>query len=102
MAESLLLGAAAVVTFLGLAWLALGMATHWEQVHRVGSPSRWIRWAGVAALGLSLGLCLAADHPSMAALVWLMLLAASAVGVAMALSSRAHWLRWVWPATAKA
>lgn len=102
MAEPLLLGGAAVATFLGLAWLALGMPTHWAQVHTAGLPSRWLRWAGAAALGLSLGLCLAADHPSMAALVWLMLLAASAVAVAMTLSSRAHWLRWVWPVAGKA
>jgi hypothetical protein len=102
MAEPLLLGCAAVAAFVGLAWLALGMSTHWAQVHPAGLPSRWLRWAGVVALGLSLGLCLAADHPSMAALVWLMLLAASAVAVAMTLASRPHWLRWVWPAAGQA
>lgn len=101
MAEPLLLGGAAVTAFLGLAWLALDMPTHWTQVHAAGLPSRGIQWAGVAALGLSLGLCLAADHPSMAALVWLMLLATSAVAVAMTLSIRAHWLRWVWPMPGK-
>lgn len=101
MVEPLLLVAAAVVTYVGFAWLALAMPTHWEQVHAhadAHSAQRPLRIAGAAALAVSLGLCLAVDHPSMAALVWLMLLAGAAVGVAMTLSTRPHWLRRFWPA----
>jgi hypothetical protein len=105
MVEPYLLGGAAAATFIGFAWLALAMPTHWEQVHpkRHARPSsRGLRCAGSAALAVSLGLCLAADHPSMAALVWLMLLAGSAATVAMTLSARPHWLRRFWPAKAAA
>ena len=53
--------------------------------------------AGVLALALSLGLCLQADHPSMAALVWLMLLAGAAAAIAAMLSWRPRWLKALWP-----
>lgn len=101
MAEpSLLLCAAAAACLLGMAWLALGMDVHWAQVHGEAArhPSARLRFGGSAALALSLALCLAADHATMAVLVWFMLLAGSAAGVAMALSARPHWLRALWPA----
>jgi hypothetical protein len=104
MAEPLLLAGAAAAALTGFCWLALAMPTHWEQVHpeRHVAPSSSLRLAGLAALIVSLGLCLAADHPSMAALVWLMLLAGSAATVAMTLSTRPHWLRRLWPVTGRA
>lgn len=101
MAEaSLLLCAAAAASVLGMAWLALGMDVHWAQVHgeAAAPPPARLRAVGGAALALSLALCLAADHATMAVLVWLMLLAGSAAGVAMALSARPRWLRALWPA----
>ena len=104
MAESsLLLIAAAAATLVGLAWLALGMDVHWAQVHGDAAtpPSTRLRWGGGAALALSFALCLAVDHATMAVLVWFMLLAGSAVGIAMTLSTRPHWLRAVWPAPAR-
>jgi hypothetical protein len=33
----------------------------------------------------------------MAVLVWFMLLAGSAVAIAMTLSAQPQWLRWLWP-----
>ncbi len=97
-----LLTGAAVAALMGFGWLALGMETHWEQVHQAvphaPGRSRWLRIVGAAGLAVSLSLCLGADHPSMAVLVWLMLLAGAAVSVAMTLSTRPHWLRWLWPA----
>jgi hypothetical protein len=106
----LLLAGAAVATLIGFAWLALGMEVHWTQVHGARPagpttaattvPTRRLRLLGAAALAVSLALCMGADHPSMAVLVWLMLLAGSAVAVAMTLSTRPHWLRWCWPARA--
>ncbi|OWQ90806.1 hypothetical protein CDN99_11605 [Roseateles aquatilis] len=92
---------AALAALAGFGWLALAMDTHWEQVHgaapRSAGAVRALRVAGCLGLAASLALCLMADHPSMAALVWLMLLAASAVAVGMALSTRPAWLRVLWP-----
>ena len=99
MAE-LLFTAAAAAALAGLAWLALGMDSHWAQVHAdrpQAGPGR-LRALGAIALASSLGLCLAADHPSMAVLVWFMLLAGAAIVIAMTLSTRPRWLRWLWPA----
>jgi hypothetical protein len=104
MAEPLLLLAgAAIANLAGFAWLALAMDVHWAQVHGLrarATPAR-LRMAGGAALALSFGLCLGADHPSMAVLVWFMLLAGSAVAIAMTLSTRPRWLRWLWPASSR-
>jgi hypothetical protein len=98
MSEALWLLLAAALAFCGMAWLALAMAVHWGQVmHRPADQARatrrGLRWAGAGALGLSLLACLTVDRPSMAALVWVMLLAGNALLVAMALSWRPQWLR---------
>jgi hypothetical protein len=97
----LLLALAALEAFVGFTWLALAMQTHWSQVHAQVEHddvrSRHLRRAGAVALVTSLVLCLMADHPSMAVLVWLMLLAGAGVAVAMTLSTRPQWLRWAWP-----
>lgn len=96
-----MLSAAALLTLLGFAWLALAMDTHWEQVHGREGPvrgtQRLLRWLGSAALLLSFLCCLRADHASMAVLVWAMLLAGAAVAVAMTLSWRPTLLRAAWP-----
>lgn len=99
MPESLLLAAALLSAFLGLAWLALAMEPHWQQARATPAPSRamlrLLRVLGAAALAASLLLCLAADHPTMAALVWLMALAVSAIAVAMLLAWRPRWVGWL-------
>jgi hypothetical protein len=92
MPESLLLVAALLCNVLGLAWLAMTLGAHWHQVR--GSQSLSIatklrlRVLGGVALFASLQLCLLADHPSMAALVWIMALAASAMLVAFTFTWR--------------
>jgi hypothetical protein len=88
--------------FFGMAWIALAMEVHWSQVfptaNAQASPFRLgQRLLGIAALLLSLNVCLLADRPSMAALVWVMLLAICAVLVAITLSFKPAWLRWVYP-----
>jgi hypothetical protein len=93
MSEAALLVLAALVTAAGMCLFALAMPTHWAQVAGARAPlsppqQRRLRQAGALALVASLGLCLAADHPTMAVLVWVMLLAVSASGVAMWLSRR--------------
>ena len=91
MTASLSLVLGGLCTFLGMAWLALGMETHWEQVrgkdHALTRRRQVVlRALGATGLLLSLLLCLKADHASMAVLVWTMLLAGSAIGVAMVLT----------------
>jgi hypothetical protein len=98
-----LLTVAAALVWAGFAWLALAMPQHWEQVFRAEGPSRamrtGLRVCGTAALLTGLWVCSRADHWSMAALVWVMYLAAAVVSVALLLTYRARWLRWIWPFT---
>lgn len=90
-----LLAAALAAALAGMGWLALAMEVHARQVWgRALAPAgvralRVLGWLGLAA---ALALCLAADHPSMAALVWVMALAGGAAGVAFVLAWRARWL----------
>lgn len=98
MSELSWLIAATALALSGMAWLALAMEVHWGQVmHRPATqPPRTrqlLRGLGALALLLSLLACLMADRPSMAALVWIMLMAGSAVAVALTLSWRPRWLR---------
>lgn len=76
----------------GFGWLALAMETHWQQVRGdlppAGAAPRLLRGLGAAALLLSLWACLRADHATMAALVWVMTLAAAALTVTFLLSWR--------------
>jgi uncharacterized membrane protein YccC len=87
----------AALCFSGMAWLALAMEVHWHQVMRRPdgqSPIKRIvlRWLGALALCVALAVCLLVDRPSMAVLVWTLLLAAGAFAVAMVLSQRPRWL----------
>ncbi|HEY0917036.1 MAG TPA: DUF3325 domain-containing protein [Solimonas sp.] len=98
MRDVLMLAAALVSSAGGMAWLALAMKGHWQQVCGGAGPSRAavlaLRTLGALALTASLWLCLAVDHPSMAVLVWVMSLAAAALAVAFTLTWRPRWLRW--------
>lgn len=98
MSELSWLIAATALALSGMAWLALAMEVHWGQVmHRPATQAprtrQLLRGLGALALLLSLLACLMADRPSMAALVWIMLMADSAVAVALTLSWRPRWLR---------
>jgi hypothetical protein len=100
-AAALPLLAALVANLAGMAWLALSMDAHWEQV--LGSaPSRntlrRLRVLGALGLACGLALCLRVDHASMAVLVWIMTLTAAALVVAFTLTWRPRWLQalaWV-------
>ncbi|MBK1674030.1 hypothetical protein CKO35_12065 [Ectothiorhodospira shaposhnikovii] len=100
-AAAIYLMGATLAALLGFAWLALAMEVHWRQVFGRVGPSPGTRSAlrllGGASLLGSLGLCLLADHASMAALVWFMLLALAGVCVALLLAWRSAWLRRLWP-----
>lgn len=102
MSEALWLAAAAALSLAGMAWLALAMDVHWGQVmHRPATAAarlrRVLRTLGAAALALALITCLQADRPSMAVLVWVMLLAGSAIAVALLLARRPGLLRVMFP-----
>ncbi len=90
MPDFLLYVLALVANVAGLAWLALSMDVHWEQVRGPVPPERGavvlLRWLGAAVVAASLAVCLAADHGSMASLVWFMVLAGSALTIAFTLS----------------
>lgn len=102
MSEALWLLIGAVLSFAGMAWLALAMEVHWGQVmHKPADAAagarRLLRAAGATTLALSLLACFAADRPSMAVLVWVMLLTGSAAAVTMLLARRPEWLKGFWP-----
>ncbi len=90
MPDSLLYAVALVANLTGLAWLALSMDVHWEQVRGpVPAPRRTVvllRWLGAAVVASSLAVCLSVDHGSMASLVWFMVLAGSALTIAFTLA----------------
>lgn len=81
----------------GFAWLALAMPAHWQQVCGARAQSARavtvLRVLGAVGIAGSLLLCLRADHASMAALVWVLLLAAASMVVAFTLAWRPRWLR---------
>lgn len=97
----MLLTAAALCSVAGCAWLALAMEVHWRQVQGSDGPRRGMRYAlralGICGLVASGALCLIADRPSMAALVWIMLLAGGALSVALVLAWKPVLVRLVWP-----
>jgi Protein of unknown function (DUF3325) len=88
--STLWLCAAALACLAGMGWLALSMDTHWQQVRAGQALPRATAWLlralGCAALAGALVSCLRADHASMAVLVWILALAASALCVALTLS----------------
>lgn len=90
--KALLLLAALACGGVGMAWLALSMEPHWQQAKgAIALPRRIVlalRMMGAVALAASLLICLHADHPTMATLVWVMGLAACGLGVAFALAWR--------------
>lgn len=92
MHNAMLLVAAFATTVAGMGWLALSLDSHWRQVRGEQMASantvRLLRVLGAVALGVSLMLCLRADHASMAVLVWVMALAAAALLVAFTLTWR--------------
>lgn len=98
MADAVILSLAAFFSLAGMGWLALSLDVHWRQIFgRRAVLSRrtatWLRLAGGTGLLLSAVCCFMADRPSMASLVWVMLLACAALSIALLLAWRAHWLR---------
>ena len=99
MTDSVWLLLAAVAMLLATGWLALSLQPHWRQVFGTDAPPSALRLraAGWSALLAAAVCCFAADHPSMAVLVWFTLLPVAAVATAMTLSYRPALLRVVCP-----
>ncbi len=98
MAEPLLQTLAVLCCYCGMGWLALAMKTHWRQVRGTPLYPRTLlrlRTAGLGALLAALGLCLGANHVTMAPLVWAMSLTAALLLVAFTLAWRPSWLSWL-------
>lgn len=97
MSDQLLLAGAVLLNIAGFAWLALARDAHWKQVRGSGTPTPGarvlLRVAGSIAFLLSLILCNLPDHATIAFLVWVMALTASALLVAFTLTWRPSWLR---------
>jgi len=92
MREALLLSFAFAAGAVGMGWFALAKLPHWRQVTgqevQTERTRRALRIAGGVAVAACLALCLVADHISMSFLVWIMIQAAAALGVAMILAYR--------------
>ncbi|MCX4192552.1 DUF3325 domain-containing protein [Methylophaga sp. OBS1] len=100
MTETIWLITAAVTALLSMGWLALAYETHWQQVFPASKTlpnSKRLKTTGWFFLLLSALCCLRADHPTMAVLVWVMLLAVTAFTVAMILSRRPVLLKTICP-----
>ena len=102
MPEAFYLTAAALLSLVGMAWLALSMDVHWAQVKQIpladSQPPRTVlKLLGYLALVASLVVCLVADRPSIAALVWIMLMVGSAVAVALLLANKPRMVKSFWP-----
>lgn len=91
---------ASVICFISFSWLALAINIHWRQVMETElrtDTRRALQISGSLGLLISAVFCFIADHPSMAVLVWIMLLAVTAPAVGMLLAWRPMLLRWLWP-----
>lgn len=100
MTEAMWLIAAVLTAILSMGWLALSYESHWQQVFPKSASKpglKHLKAAGWAGLLVSAVCSLAADHPSMAVLVWVMLLALAAMTIAMILSRRPTLLRMICP-----
>jgi hypothetical protein len=99
MHEAGLQALAMLCSLCGMGWLALSLDTHWAQVRGAAGPRARgvtrLRVLAGAAAGASLAACLAADHASIAVLVWIMSLVLAQLLVAFALATRPRWLAWL-------
>ena len=100
LSANLMLTGALLLSFCGMAWLALSMQAHAQQVwQRQPSPAvlRLLRILGGCSIGAALVLCLSVDHATMAVLVWVMALSGGSLLVAFTLASRPQRLRVLAP-----
>jgi hypothetical protein len=87
---ALLLIAAGLASYAGFACLALAMPCHWAAVSGQGTGvaphRRRLRRVGLSMLGVACALCVWRDGPGFGSLLWLVLIPAAAIAVALTLS----------------
>lgn len=96
MVDAMLLLLAQLVALCAMGWFSLSLKPHWRQVRQSELPDRAVpvlRILGSAGLLVALVLCLQADAPTMAALVWFMTVSLAGFLVAFTLSWRPGFLR---------
>jgi hypothetical protein len=90
----LLLLSAGLASYVAFACLALSMPRHWTEVSgqtvAVVPQRTWLRPGGFALLGLSYGLCWYRDGPGFGSVLWVLLISAAAIAVALTLAWRRH------------
>lgn len=94
MLESLLTLAAAAACYLALALLALSQDDHWSRAGMPPATRLARRWRYVASAMLILAgmLCVAVHGVGFGLILWVMLVGAAIVAVALTLSWRPQWL----------
>ncbi len=102
MFDGCLLVLAALLSVAAMAWLALAIDVHWAQARQLSltdstPPRAALRGAALLALGLSFWVCLLVDRPSIAVLVWVMLLTSAALVVAFVLAYKPAIVSRAWP-----
>lgn len=94
MLEALLTLAAAMAIYLALALLALSQEDHWSRAGMPPSTRLARRWRYLAGIVLILAgaLCVAGHGAGFGLILWVMLIGAGIMAVALTLSWRPHWL----------
>lgn len=96
MRDLLLTLAAFGLALWGFSLLALSQARHFETVHACPPPTGTrtaSRMAGFTAIGLCLPLCIVSEGAGFGSLLWLLLISAAAMAIALTLTWRPRWLR---------
>ncbi|UUZ68859.1 DUF3325 domain-containing protein [Polaromonas sp. P2-4] len=97
MREVLLTLAACIFALLGFALLALSQQRHLERVFESNRPPaqniRAQRAIGFIAIGSNLPICISTQGASFGSLLWVILICAAAMAVALTLTWRPGWLR---------
>jgi hypothetical protein len=90
--STLLTISASLVSFVGFSWIALTVGAHWKQVGiqtaLTSSMRRRLRLKGTLSLLLALVLCMGANPPGMAILLWFLILSLAAMTVSMVIAWR--------------
>jgi hypothetical protein len=98
MTAILLLLLASLAGYAGFACLALAMPDHWQQAggDADGHASRrnGLRRSAALLLCTALAACIWRDGASFGVILWVVLLTASAIAVALTLALRPRWLLW--------
>lgn len=101
MMTPLLLLIACAASYTGFACMALAMPDHWTRAggvaDRPATRARRLRRVGAVILGIACALCIMRDGASFGIILWIVLMSASAIAVALTLTWHPRLLRYVAP-----